>query len=238
MNTVSPNSEIALYKQLALIIESNIKSNELKQGDKLPSELEFMKQYQVSRVTVRAALKSLEEEGLLTRSHGRGTFVAAPKSYYCANDIVGFTKTYSLIGKKVETILLKQRMVEPSKNIQKILGTAQDEQVLMTERLRSVDGSPMCIETNYYGSRLNCLLYENLEGSLFELLNQKYNIAVKHKVRTVSVCRADSYESKILNINHNVPLLLFKDQLVDAEDQLLYFSKQVYYTDNVEFYIY
>lgn len=237
MNTINPNSEIALYKQLASIIESDIKSNKLKYGDKLPSEAELMKQYQVSRVTVRAALKSLEEEGYLTRSQGRGTFVAPPKSFYRANDAIGFTRTYSLIGKTTYTTLLKREMVSPPENIKEFL-QAEDAQVLMTERLRGVEDRPISIETNYYERGLGFIMDENMEGSLFDLLGRKYHISVKHKVRTVSICRANSYEAKLLNISHNSPLLLFKDQLVDTNDKPLYFSKQIYYADNVEFYIY
>jgi len=51
-------------------------SGRLQSGEKLPSEEELRRHYGVSRITVRNALGRLEQEGLILRDRGRGTFVA------------------------------------------------------------------------------------------------------------------------------------------------------------------
>ena len=66
---------VPLYYQLANLLTEKIVSRELLTGDRLPTEVELVEQYGISRITVRQALRLLEEEGLIRREVGRGTFV-------------------------------------------------------------------------------------------------------------------------------------------------------------------
>ena len=79
-NKLSLESEIPLYAQLMGIIQRTITSGALKVGDLLPSETELCKEFDVSRNTVRQAIGALEEEGLVVRKRGKGTFVTDPNA--------------------------------------------------------------------------------------------------------------------------------------------------------------
>ncbi len=71
---VDRESSIPLYLQIRNLLRSEILEG--KYGKKnLPGELELVEQYGVSRGTVRQALRSLEQVGMLKRERGRGTFV-------------------------------------------------------------------------------------------------------------------------------------------------------------------
>ena len=238
MGPINPNSEVAMYKQLIQLILSQIEGGELKAGDKIPSESELVARYNISRVTVRAALKSLEEDEVLIRSQGKGTFVAAPRARYNADDQIGFTKSCLLAGRQPSTRLVKRELVYPSNSTRQFLGTQEDEKVIMTERLHSADGKPISIETNYYAKALDFILEEDLNGSLFELLEQKHHIAVQHSTRTLEVCLAIPNEAKLLGLRRGAPLLLFKDKVVDRKGAPLFYSKQIYCTETLEFYLY
>ena len=65
-----------MYDQVAADIAADIASGALAPGARLPTEVELAAQYQVSRVTIRRAVKELSGRGLVVVSHGRGTFVA------------------------------------------------------------------------------------------------------------------------------------------------------------------
>ena len=69
-------SSVPLYKQLAEELRQKIRSGELAVGEKLASESEMIKEYGVGRLTVRNALALLVNEGILTKSQGKGTFCA------------------------------------------------------------------------------------------------------------------------------------------------------------------
>lgn len=64
-----------LWRQVAADLRGDIKSGALRAGAKLPGELELAAIYGVARVTVRRAVLELRGEGLVTVTHGRGTFV-------------------------------------------------------------------------------------------------------------------------------------------------------------------
>ena len=74
--TLSLDSDIPLYAQLVGIIKRSISTGALPVGALLPSEAELCRCLSISRNTVRQAIGELEEEGLVVRKRGRGTFVA------------------------------------------------------------------------------------------------------------------------------------------------------------------
>ncbi|MGV3081008.1 GntR family transcriptional regulator [Streptococcus dysgalactiae] len=65
-----------LYKKIYHFIKEQIESGRLQIGDRLPTEKELSEQFSVSRITSKRALVELEQEGLITRSRGKGSFVA------------------------------------------------------------------------------------------------------------------------------------------------------------------
>lgn len=64
-----------LYKKIYHFIKQQIDSGQLQAGDRLPTEKALSEQFSVSRITSKRALVELEQEGLITRSRGKGSFV-------------------------------------------------------------------------------------------------------------------------------------------------------------------
>lgn len=77
---IDRHSPVPLYLQIAADIITRITQGEWSVGDKLPSEAEFVLEYSASRVTLRQALRKLEDEGLIERQRGRGAFIRANPS--------------------------------------------------------------------------------------------------------------------------------------------------------------
>ncbi len=63
------------YEVIAEYIKNDILNSSYKVGDKIPSERSLSEKYEVSRSTIREAVRSLENSGLLLTRHGGGTFV-------------------------------------------------------------------------------------------------------------------------------------------------------------------
>lgn len=66
---------IPLYQHIVIDLKAKIESGELKIGDKLPTEAEISKKYNVSRITSKRALTELENANLIYRVQGKGSFV-------------------------------------------------------------------------------------------------------------------------------------------------------------------
>ena len=78
MHTIDSNSSVPLYSQIKDLILTAIEDGTLKQGEKLPSEMILAQKYGVSRITIRKALESLEEDERLVRIQGKGTPPSPP----------------------------------------------------------------------------------------------------------------------------------------------------------------
>lgn len=74
--SVFQNSRVPLYLQVAKLMRRNVEMQKWKLGEQIPTLNELEKEYQVSRITLRASLTQLEEEGIIRRMRGLGTFVA------------------------------------------------------------------------------------------------------------------------------------------------------------------
>ena len=76
MSTKLTKEIIPLYSRVSSIIQNKIVSGQYGPGDKLPTEDELVEYYGVSKITIRGALSLLENDGLIHRIRGKGTFVA------------------------------------------------------------------------------------------------------------------------------------------------------------------
>lgn len=72
---VKPDDPLPLYYQVYTSLQERIRSDEFKTGDALPSERQLVRDYGVSRITVIKALDLLDNDGLIDRQQGRGSFV-------------------------------------------------------------------------------------------------------------------------------------------------------------------
>lgn len=90
-------------------------------------------------VTLRQALRQLEDDGLLSQQPGRGTFVASPKATYRLDSLRGLAEDLRAQGRTVSTEILGQAMHRPPAWVAAHLGTAR---ALRLERLRLLAGRP------------------------------------------------------------------------------------------------
>ena len=148
---LTDDGNIPLYSQLINVIKRYISAGLLVPGDLLPSETEMITAFSVSRSTVRQAMGTLEDEGLVVRKRGRGTFVAEPQMKRKAENIWSFTSEVSAMGKQPSSTLISFELITPTLDIVNKLDLAKaDVKVYKFTRIRRVDGEPLMLETSYY----------------------------------------------------------------------------------------
>src|SRR5688500_3042408 len=87
---ISHQSSLPLHIQLLDELRHKIVSGELKAHEQLPGEWELVSQLNISRATIQRAWQSAQEEGLIYRVAGKGTFVAEPRMAEDKRHAVGF----------------------------------------------------------------------------------------------------------------------------------------------------
>ncbi|WP_307837421.1 GntR family transcriptional regulator [Actinoplanes digitatis] len=108
-------------------------------GSALPPQRELSSAYGVTLVTLRQALRQLEDDGLLSQQPGRGTFVAEPKATYRLDSLRGLAEDLRAQGRTVSTEILGQTLRRPPAWVAAWLGT---DRALRLERLRLLAGRP------------------------------------------------------------------------------------------------
>lgn len=235
---------IPLYQQLADIIRNSITSGELKYGDKIPTEVELSEKYNVSRITVRAAINELVESGFLIKKQGKGTFVSKPKVQRKIEYLSSFTAACEAIGLKVTNEIIKREVMEPKIEDKRDLELDDDDKLIYIQRVRFAGGDPLMLENNYFSfKRFNFLLTEDLSGSLYELLRDKYDINPSDSPNsgndhtTIEIAKAMDEEAGLLMVQKGEPLFYIKTVIYDDKNRPVHIGKQYVIGERYKFVI-
>jgi GntR family transcriptional regulator len=206
-------SPTPLYLQLRELLASQISAGVLGPGDALPSERQLCEQFDVSRTTVREALRDLNRTGLIRTVPGRGAFVAKPQSQVTIQvSLTGFTEDARREGVNPSSQLLDARLLmspPPAIVGAMALQPDSDNEVVRLERLRLINGVPLALHIIYLNHRL-CpqILQHNLaEESVFLLLRRKYGLRLTHAEEQVYAALADQREMELLNLTYPAAVL-------------------------------
>src|ERR687898_2193125 len=154
-------------------------------GTRLPSEPELAAELQVSRATLREALRAMELEGFLRRRQGSGTFVAEPPRMANSLDVnFGVTDAIRAAG-MTAGIANGRSWVEPaSAGEAALLELEPGQDVLVIERVRTAEGNPVVLSRDLFPSRLvaghDQAVKAMLERSIYDVLERDLGIVIHH----------------------------------------------------------
>ena len=209
--TLDRQSVVPLYFQIRQSLLDQIRSEELKPGDAVPSEQAISAKFGVSRMTVRQALKSLADLGVIYSRRGKGTFVAGNKLEKSFRQVLSFTEEMAARGSTASSRVLKFRIEDADESASEALAVPIGEKLFSLRRLRLADSIPMGIEW----SRIPLSLCPDLQrtfqpkGSLYQVLSQRYGIKVAVTDEVAEAGVADAEQSRLLQIPRRAPVLLF-----------------------------
>lgn len=204
------SSYMPLYLQLARQISKDIVDGKFQSGEKLPSELDIAKSLNISRMTVRLAMDELIRNGNIYREQGKGTFIAEP-NMKGVRGFSSFTEDMRSRGLETSSVVLGKELVKPSREDQFTLKISEQTKVIKLKRLRYVEKTPWILQYTSLSSALTPNLEkENLSGSLFQILREKYQIYPSWTEAKVEARLASAEEAKLLEIKVNDAVLVVK----------------------------
>jgi GntR family transcriptional regulator len=184
-------------------------------GQRLPSERELSLRWGVARMTVRHALDGLVFEGVVTRRHGSGTYVA-PRPFARLLGLTSFTQDMADRGLTAGSRLLDFATTTADAPLAAQLEVVVGEPVLRFTRLRFGSDDPMAVETVWIPSRVvPGLVPADLEGSLYELLARRYRIVTGSARVTIEPVLPDAATREMLTIPEDQACLRLR--MVDSD---------------------
>lgn len=228
-----------LYVQLMEELETSIRNGVYKPGDKIMTEAEMAKEYGVSLITVRKAVGSLMEKGLVVRKQGKGTFVTKPKYSRNMKKLQSFTEMCEQMGVKPGAQVLENRLIMADKKVADRLGIEPGSNVVYISRLRLADGEPVQVEKSYFPLKYTFLLEEDLNnGSMFECLKEKAGAKVASSEKMIELCRATAEEAALMDVKKGDYLLFVKSTAYDENGEPMYAGIQLINGDRFSLYVY
>jgi GntR family transcriptional regulator len=229
----TPNRSNPLYLWVAALLRDQIEAGQLDPHGSVPSERLLSERYGVSRMTARHAVETLVLEGYVYRNPRRGTFVAEPRLRF---SVGSFTRMMTAADHTPGTKVLAAVTLEPDPLVSTMLGIPAGGRVHLLQRLRTVKGEPIAIENIHVSAeRFPDLLEHDLTGSLWEILQARYDVhPVKADARVVAVT-LDRFEAETLGVKPGSPAIVLTRTVFGAQDEIVELARDVYRGDRTEF---
>lgn len=208
---LNEKAPVALYYQLKEILVDKIKNNEWEIDSKIPTERELCDLYKVSRITVRQALKELDDEGFLYRKQGKGTFVTAPKIEQRLSKFYSFSEEIRNMGYTPSTKAIEFKKVTIDENIAKHFNEKVSV-VYCIKRLRLANNEPFAIETSYIPCDLcpGMTADEVTAKGLYNTMKTMYNLIPNEAIETFEAVIINPGDALHLHVSKNSPGLLLE----------------------------
>ncbi|GAA1735354.1 transcriptional regulator NagR [Isoptericola hypogeus] len=222
------------YEALRAQLEADIRTG-LRPHDPLPSERKLMATYEVSRMTVRQALRLLAEEGLVYRVQGSGTFVSDPTMISKSLTLTSFSEDIASRGMRPGSRSQHVERIEAEAEVAQDLGLSPGAPVVHVERVRTADGSPMCIENVWvpadllptdFGSEAVPSLY-----ATFESLGHVPDVAEQ----TIRATVVDAAQAALLDVAPHSPAFMVSRVTYTADARPLERGRSIYRADRYDF---
>jgi GntR family transcriptional regulator len=196
--------------QLKSILASQINRGELRPHQKLPSERELCRSFGISRMTVRHALNTLAQGGLVYTQPGKGIFVADSRlSLNVGVSLAGFSEDVLRSGATPSSVLLESCLCQAIPELARALHVTEGEELARIKRLRRVDNVPLAVQTAYLPHRLcpNILQHDLAAHSLIRILGKEYGLRLARAEQTVRAVLANPEERELLGLSDPAPVM-------------------------------
>jgi GntR family transcriptional regulator len=219
------------YQRIQSAIRKRIDTGQLHPGDAVASERDLAKIHQVSLMTARHALASLEREGIVEHRRGIGTFVSAPKIHF--NKLMSYTEQMSSRSLTAASKVLFAKVLDSENEAAARLSLPPTSRIIILERLRHAAGEPFALETCYLSAAEFSGLLDAPIGqeSLFGMLERDYKIEIGYADEEVDATAADPRIAEILSIPRRDPLLRIRQIIYSTKGRPIMYVLGFYRSD-------
>ena len=198
------------YNQLAQSLRDNIISGKWPNGQKLETERELCGHYGFSRITVRRALRALEEENLVVRRQGLGTFVNIRPRRKIPIVRGDFAHSVLKHAPNIKRKIIEQKQCRAGDVLAKQLGVPPGETIVLVRRLDMLDNHPTTMDEVTMPLRYA----DSLEKSDWEAIDfverwrRRQGLTLDYESQVIEAAPAADAPMKWLKVKRGYPLLL------------------------------
>lgn len=225
-----------MYRQIADALREKISAGELKPGDALPTESSLQEAFNVSRVTVRQALKLLTEEQIVESIQGSGTYVKEERVNYDIYQLTGFYE--KLADRNVDThseVSIFEVLKADAKLAEK-LNLSHDDKVWHVKRVRFIKQKPVNLEETWMPLALfPDLTWEVMENSKYHYVEQIKKLVIDRSEQELVPIMPSEEAIAALSLDPTRPILEKVSRGFLKDGRVFEYSRNVFNTDDYKF---
>mgnify|MGYP002715477298 CR=1 FL=1 len=230
--------ESPVYIKIHNQIKRDIEAGIWKVGDRIPSERALSVKFDVSRMTLRQALQTLVDEGILERRIGAGTYVARQKVQEKMSGTTSFTEIMRSQGKFPSSKTISYRTVSPSLSEQERLQLGEKDKVVRMERIRLADGVPISFEvTTIPAALVKDFSRSEVTDSFYATMEQKGGYRIGRAKQTVMATLASENIAEHLNIKKGDAILRLRQITYLDDERPFEYVRTQYAGERFEFFL-
>jgi|SRR5690242_9949900 GntR family transcriptional regulator, phosphonate transport system regulatory protein len=238
MSLQDASTGVALWRQVADGIERGIANGTYSAGEKLPGETEIAETYRVNRHTVRRALATLAERGLVRAERGSGTYVEATRRIaYPLRSRTRFSEIVGAGGHEPRGQFIEASEEAATRELARELGLKTGAPLIRIESVRLADRTPLCVSTTWLSAELFPESDKVFAAtrSMTKLLAH-YGIRDYRRATTrITAAIADATDAMHLDLPLGRPVLMVDATDVDLSDKPLVTKRSRFAAERVEF---
>ncbi len=219
---------ITYYFQLSNQIRLQIDNGDLREGEKLPKEVDLARIYNISRVPVRQALGLLEKDGLIVRKRGKGTFVKIQEEDSTAVRLSGILAKIKNKNTTRKILSMNTRVV--NKKIADYFSSENNFSLSVFKRVISQNDKPYCFTCHYVPSKIGKQINRKQmkEKNMLEILNKDLGFEVGNVKQEFEARNASNEVAKVLSLSVMSPILFVKTFVADKQGNPIEYSEIFY----------
>lgn len=202
-------SQKPLYNQIRDYLLNKIVDGSYPPHSQIPSESELGEQFSVSRITVRQALTQLQQEGLIFKVHGKGSFVSKPKAFQNVSHLQGFAEAMSGMGHEIFNQVKFFDFVAAPIHVAAKLKLPVGTMVTEIKRVRLLNRRPVSFEVTYLPEAIGVQLQQVdlVTRDIFLAIEEECKTPLGHADLNIDAILADEQLSEFLQVDSNAPIL-------------------------------
>lgn len=224
------------YYQVYTVLSQRVRDGEWTAEVPMPTEQEFAALFGVSRVTIRKALNMLQEEGLILRQQGRGTFALPPPKRPGRANFSGLLENVSDFEQHTKVRVLSFERLGLSEDAAHLLERAPGARALRIVRVRSDAQSPFSYTTTYVPEPEAAVLTEGTLGNLtVSSALERAGVLAASAEQHLSATVAGVEVAKHLRIEVGAPLISMTRVMRNEDGQPIEVIQALYRPDKYEY---
>lgn len=221
---------VSKYEEIADVLRNRIKQEVYPPDSLLPNQVDLVKEFGVSRMTIKKAITILTMEGLIYSQRGLGTrvlnhpFIQKDTSVF--TEYTGLSAEMKKNGREVISKIIEFKVEFPNEEVQEKMMLNDEQPVYNIVRLRVLDGQPYVLEHTFMPVHLVPELTRSIiEHSIYDYIKNQLGISFAGAYRTISADKSSDYDQKYLECAPTDPVLEVMQIVYQRDGRPIEFSK-------------